>query len=57
MATTLYLYLYLEDVGAAYARTLAAGVTAVMEPKDQFCGDRGGGVPDMCGSFWRAPPT
>jgi len=46
------LYLYLEDVDAAYARALAAGATGVAEPKDQFYGDRSGGVQDMCGNFW-----
>ncbi|MCX6626041.1 MAG: VOC family protein [Candidatus Solibacter sp.] len=50
MPTTLYLYL--EDVDAAYARALAAGATPVMEPKNQFYGDRSGGVQDMCGNFW-----
>jgi len=46
------LYLYLEDVDAAYARALAAGATSIAEPKDQFYGDRGGGVQDMCGNLW-----
>ena len=50
MPTTLYLYL--EDVDAAYARALAAGATAIAEPKNQFYGDRSGGVQDMCGNFW-----
>ena len=46
------LYLYLEDVDAVYARAVAAGATAVAEPKNQFYGDRSGGVQDMCGNFW-----
>ena len=50
MPTTLNLYL--EDVDAAYARALAAGATAVSEPKNQFYGDRSGGVRDMCGNHW-----
>ena len=50
MPTTLYLYL--EDADAAYARALAAGATSVSEPKDQFYGDRSGGVQDMCGNLW-----
>ena len=50
MPTTLNLYL--EDVDAAYARALAAGATAVSEPKNQFYGDRSGGVRDMCGNNW-----
>src|ERR1035438_8051576 len=50
MPTTLNLYL--EDVDAAYARALAAGATAASEPKNQFYGDRSGGVRDMCGNHW-----
>jgi PhnB protein len=50
MPTTLYLYL--DDVDAAYARALAAGATPVAEPEDKFYGDRSGGVQDMCGNFW-----
>ena len=46
------LYLYLEDVDAVYARAVAAGATAVAEPKNQFYGDRSGGVQDMCGNNW-----
>jgi PhnB protein len=50
MPTTLYLYL--EDVDAAYGRALAAGATSVHAPSDQFYGDRTGAVQDMCGNFW-----
>jgi PhnB protein len=46
------LQLYLEDVDAVYARAVAAGGTAVAEPKNQFYGDRSGAVQDMCGNFW-----
>ena len=46
------LYLYLGDVDAAYARALAAGATPVLEPQDQFYGDRSGVVQDMCGNIW-----
>ena len=46
------LYLYLEDVDAVYARALAAGATAISEPKNQFYGDRSGAVLDLCGNFW-----
>src|ERR1035441_463945 len=46
------LYLYLEGVDAAYASALAAGATAISEPKNQFYGDRQGAVQDMCGNSW-----
>jgi PhnB protein len=46
------LQVYLEDVDAAYARALAAGATPILEPKDQFYGDRRGGVKDACGNEW-----
>jgi PhnB protein len=46
------LHLYLEDVDAAYHRALAAGATSVMEPADQFYGDRQAGVRDLAGNQW-----
>ncbi len=46
------LYLYVEDVDATYRRALAAGATSVMEPADQFYGDRHGGVQDLAGNQW-----
>ena len=46
------LYLYVEDVDAAFQRALAAGATSVMEPADQFYGDRNGGVKDPSGNMW-----
>ena len=45
-------YLYLSDVDGAYARALRAGGTSVMEPADQFYGDRNAGVRDTCGNTW-----
>lgn len=45
-------YLYVEDVDAVYQRALAAGATSVMEPADQFYGDRHGGVKDVAGNQW-----
>jgi len=45
-------YLYLEDVDATYKRALAAGAATVMEPADQFYGDRMGGVKDVTGNTW-----
>ena len=46
------IYLYVTDADATYARALAAGATSVMEPMDQFYGDRHGGVKDLCGNIW-----
>jgi uncharacterized glyoxalase superfamily protein PhnB len=46
------LYLYVEDVDTVYQRAIQAGGTSVGEPKDQFYGDRTGGVIDPSGNYW-----
>ncbi|MDH3892322.1 MAG: VOC family protein [candidate division Zixibacteria bacterium] len=46
------IYLYLPDTDAAYKAALEAGATSVMEPADQFYGDRNAGVKDACGNLW-----
>lgn len=46
------IYLYVEDTDATYKRALAAGATSLMEPGDQFTGDRNAGVKDPCGNCW-----
>lgn len=46
------IYLYVEDVDASYRRAIAAGATSVMEPADQFYGDRHGAVKDLAGNQW-----
>jgi PhnB protein len=46
------LHLYMEDVDATYLRALAAGAESVMEPADQFYGDRQAGVRDAAGNQW-----
>ena len=46
------LYLYLPDVDAAYQRAIKGGATSLMEPADQFYGDRCGGVTDSAGNQW-----
>jgi uncharacterized glyoxalase superfamily protein PhnB len=46
------LYLYVPDVDAAYKAALAAGAKSLMEPADQFYGDRSGGVEDPSGNHW-----
>ena len=46
------LYMYVSDCDRYYRRALAAGGTSIGEPKDQFYGDRHGGVKDPCGNTW-----
>jgi uncharacterized glyoxalase superfamily protein PhnB len=46
------LYVYVADVDAVYQRAVTAGAISVMEPKDQFYGDRSGGVKDPAGNQW-----
>lgn len=46
------MYLFMEDCDAAYQRALKAGGESIMEPADQFYGDRHGGVTDPQGNSW-----
>jgi PhnB protein len=46
------LYLYIDDVDAAYQRALQTGATSMMEPADQDDGDRRSGVQDPFGNMW-----
>ena len=46
------LYLYVPDTDTAYRAAVAAGATSVMEPANQFYGDRNAGVKDSNGNFW-----
>jgi PhnB protein len=46
------LHLYVPNVDAAYQRAISAGGSSVMEPADQFYGDRSGGVKDPFGNQW-----
>lgn len=46
------IYLYVDDTDATYRRALQAGATSVMEPADQFYGDRNAGVQDPVGNYW-----
>ena len=45
-------YLYVADTDATYEAALAAGGQSVMEPSDQFYGDRNAGVQDPWGNNW-----
>ncbi len=51
-ASPAMLYVYLEDVDAAYQRALAARATELQPPKDQLYGDRTAGVRDPFGNRW-----
>jgi PhnB protein len=51
-ALPLCMYIYSHDADAAYRRALEAGATSIMEPADQFYGDRNGGVEDASGNIW-----
>ena len=46
------IYVYVPDTDAAYRKGLAAGGTPLMEPADQFYGDRNAGVLDPLGNTW-----
>jgi PhnB protein len=46
------LHLYMNDTDAIYKRALRAGATSIMEPADQFYGDRMAGVKDAFGNTW-----
>lgn len=46
------LYLYVKDCDATYKRALQAGAISVMEPADQFYGDRNAAVKDASGNQW-----
>ncbi|HEY4683892.1 MAG TPA: VOC family protein [Candidatus Acidoferrales bacterium] len=52
MPGTIYLYVYVNDTDAVYKRALQAGATSLMEPSDQFYGDRNAGVKDPVGNYW-----
>ena len=51
-ATSSMLYLYVPNVDAVYQKALKAGATSLMEPANQFYGDRSGGVTDSAGNRW-----
>ena len=45
-------YLYVADVDATHRSAVAAGAKSLQEPKDQFYGDRSGGIEDPNGNWW-----
>ena len=46
------LYVYVPNTDETYKRALQSGATSIMEPTDQFYGDRSAGVTDPFGNFW-----
>ena len=46
------LFIYLDNVNAAWKRALDAGAKVVMPLSDQFWGDRGGCIEDPFGHNW-----
>lgn len=51
-ATRASVYIYMEDVDAAYRRALQAGATSLAEPQDKPYGERNAGVKDTFGNIW-----
>lgn len=51
-APPMNIYIYTEDADAMYKKAMAAGGQSVLEPADQFYGDRNGGVKDKFGNTW-----
>lgn len=45
-------YIYTEDTDAVYRRAIELGASSLMEPIDQYYGDRNAGVYDMFGNQW-----
>lgn len=52
-AMTSAFYLYVDDADAVYGQALAAGAVSLLEPADQFWGDRQGAVRDRFGNLWQ----
>ncbi|PSB04805.1 VOC family protein [Merismopedia glauca] len=46
------IYLYVENTDATYKRALQAGGTSMMEPTDEFWGDRHAALKDPSGNCW-----
>ena len=44
--------IYVPDTDAAYDRALKAGASSLLPPADQFYGDRGASIRDICGNNW-----
>jgi PhnB protein len=50
--TTSSIFMYVDDVDAVIKKAADAGATIVMEPENQFWGDRFGTIKDPFGHVW-----
>ena len=50
--STVHIYLYVADVDALFNQAVAAGAKVLQAVKDQFYGDRSGGITDPFGHVW-----
>ena len=50
--TPVHIYLYVEDCDALFNQAIAAGAKELLPMKDQFYGDRSGGLTDPYGHVW-----
>ncbi|MDP6356876.1 MAG: VOC family protein [Planctomycetota bacterium] len=46
------IYLYVPDCDKLYGQAIQAGAESLMEPADQFYGDRNAGIKDPLGNMW-----
>ena len=51
-ATPASVYVYVDDVDAAYKRAIAAGAQSIAAPEDKPYDERGAGVKDSFGNTW-----
>ncbi len=51
-ATAVTLHLHVDDADAVFARAIAVGATAHMQPQDHFYGERSGSFFDPFGHRW-----
>jgi PhnB protein len=46
------IYLYVKNTDATYEQALKSGGISLMEPADQYYGDRNAGIKDLSGNQW-----
>jgi PhnB protein len=51
-ATQASVYVYVEDVDAAYRRAIETGASSIAEPEDKPYAERSAGVRDTFGNTW-----